>query len=1110
MSTDACKPESFLSIKPTKKKETMKSAPTAKFLCMLFTLVVLCVLASSSKPLLQRDTRPCRNGGTFSEDGLCVCQDEFKSWGTYEQNYHNQSCALRNCLHSDSSDPDPSDRNRCQCSRGWSGVLCNICQNDASCGSDYRCDKSFLIHRLKRFDCETTSEDANLLMGKHATFQCKADAPVPILPGSGPKNKTYTCYMQSWGNKTVATDEEYEHGITVPEVYEQVLDCEMRNCRMFIDKVTGSVKRAEVKCTDTRCACSMRSQMCNPFVVTATGNIHGESRIVCEASTGDCEMIQTEFEAILPLRCSPSGIGECIRSNETIDEDYDSMTDSGPKGTDTMLTLEPFHRALIVLVGSVSAALVSSGVIFLLIDLALKRRQVEQEVSGLTDMKVVLTVNKLRYFVRSGSSMIVTLRFLCCLCCRCCCCNGRQTTAPSINNDDNPNLRCILRDVSCEIEQGSVVGILGQSGSGKSTFVDIIGGRNKEGHIEGGVYINGVNIKDIGAYGRIVSFVGQTDLIMATQTVEENVRFAADMKMKERGTERIKEDYVKEVLTELELYHIKDYLVGDDRGVESRGISGGQRRRLSLAMETVERPKIIILDEPTSGLDSGTALLIVKWLSRLAKYGSIVMYSIHQPSQEMLRDHIDRMMVFDEGKVVYADKTANAVTWLNQRGYFKPSTTNEAESILEAIEQEKLYGRNESLIPLGLVTTGADNNDENVLAAHTKHASIQLELSSNNEPSLVVEEITDENNTERARNGSDMDRELEYLYHRQHLTGTADKTALHAANTRKKRTKIVKGDVFERLDDDEDELSYKRDEEEEESGHVNQILGLSRYPTSYIYQTAILSKRTIRNTLRNFYLLPFKFILSVIMGTSISAVFLGIGYDIPGVQGRLGTIFLILFYLGVSSMDCIPIFMREREVFSREKASGYYAPTAYYAAKVIFDVVPLRVLDAFVVSSIVYPVVGMKPGFEHYLAFVSVMCTASLISGFACILFGCMFSNISLSILFTSLFFLVNAAFSGLLNNNENMSGLSSVMRYMTFWGYAFEALVVNELYGIEVIINPNGIPLKIRADGMLWIKQLGMKVSNFLPDLFMLTQVLLVFVIAPALFLKFVVKEKR
>lgn len=197
-----------------------------------------------------------------------------------------------------------------------------------------------------------------------------------------------------------------------------------------------------------------------------------------------------------------------------------------------------------------------------------------------------------------------------------------------------PNGKCIMQGVSGALRSGQFTAIMGPSGAGKSTFLSLLSGKVEP--TGGCLTVNGEKTS-LTRFKKLVGFVPQEDIMLRELTVEENIRHSALMRLPADWTKERKLQRVAQVMESLELTQIKDSIIGDDI---RRGISGGQRKRVNVAMELVADPSLLALDEPTSGLDSTTSHSLTETLHSLAKTGVNVAAVLHQPKNEIFEVHI--------------------------------------------------------------------------------------------------------------------------------------------------------------------------------------------------------------------------------------------------------------------------------------------------------------------------------------------------------------------------------------------------------------------------------------------------------------------------------------
>jgi ABC-type multidrug transport system ATPase subunit len=224
-----------------------------------------------------------------------------------------------------------------------------------------------------------------------------------------------------------------------------------------------------------------------------------------------------------------------------------------------------------------------------------------------------------------------------------------------------------IHNLNFNEESGQLVGIIGGSGVGKSTTLSILNGTLKPQ--EGEILINGYNLydeKDRKELKGVIGYVPQDDLLIEELTVFQNLLFNARMCLDNLNEEELR-DIVKQVLTDLDLYEIRDLRVGNPL---KKVISGGQRKRLNIALELIREPTVLFVDEPTSGLSSTDSELVMNLLKEQTYKGKLVVVNIHQPGSDIYK-MFDRIMIIDRGGYqVFYGNPAEAIV------YFKKITNH--------------------------------------------------------------------------------------------------------------------------------------------------------------------------------------------------------------------------------------------------------------------------------------------------------------------------------------------------------------------------------------------------------------------------------------------------
>ncbi|XP_060833115.1 ATP-binding cassette sub-family G member 1-like isoform X2 [Bombus pascuorum] len=236
----------------------------------------------------------------------------------------------------------------------------------------------------------------------------------------------------------------------------------------------------------------------------------------------------------------------------------------------------------------------------------------------------------------------------------------------------------LLKNLSGEFRAGELTAIMGLSGAGKSTLMDVLTGFTTTG-VTGNIMVNS-KARNLNEFRRLLAYIMQNDNLQPLLTVQEAMNVAADLKLTTSSQQ--KKQKIDQILITMNLDTCRHTRTGK--------LSGGERKRLAIALELINSPPILFLDEPTSGLDSVTSKYCITLLKQLAKAGQTVICSIHQPSASLL-NMIDHLYVVADGNCVYSGSTQNLVPYLSSLGLQCPTHYNPADYLMEICNGD--YGR---------------------------------------------------------------------------------------------------------------------------------------------------------------------------------------------------------------------------------------------------------------------------------------------------------------------------------------------------------------------------------------------------------------------------------
>ncbi|XP_075902408.1 ATP-binding cassette sub-family G member 8 isoform X2 [Nelusetta ayraudi] len=247
------------------------------------------------------------------------------------------------------------------------------------------------------------------------------------------------------------------------------------------------------------------------------------------------------------------------------------------------------------------------------------------------------------------------------------------------------NKQKAISNLSLRVHSGQMLAIIGSSGCGKTSLLDIITCRDEGGVMTSGqVLINGrPNSHQL--VKKSIAHVRQDDRLLPHLTVRETLSFVAKLRLPTNFSQAQRDQRVDDVIAELRLRQCANTRVGNDY---VRGVSGGERRRVSIAVQLLWNPGILILDEPTSGLDSFTAHNLVITLSRLARGNRLVLLSVHQPRSDIFQ-LFDLVVLMSSGSAVYCGAAREMVPYFTALGYPCPRYCNPSDYYVDLISIDR-------------------------------------------------------------------------------------------------------------------------------------------------------------------------------------------------------------------------------------------------------------------------------------------------------------------------------------------------------------------------------------------------------------------------------------
>ncbi|CAN0923071.1 ABC transporter G family member 9 [Linum grandiflorum] len=248
---------------------------------------------------------------------------------------------------------------------------------------------------------------------------------------------------------------------------------------------------------------------------------------------------------------------------------------------------------------------------------------------------------------------------------------------PTASSKSSEKEKTILNSVTGTVHPGEMLAMLGPSGSGKTTLLTALGGKLGGGKLNGTILYNGAPFTS--RMRRATGFVTQDDVLYPHLTVTETLVYTALLRLPNSLTKQDKIAHAERVISQLGLTKCKGSVIGGD---DLRGISGGERKRVSIGQEMLVDPSVLFLDEPTSGLDSTTAQRIVSVVWELARGGRTVVMTIHQPSSRLFY-MFDKVLLLSEGNPFYFGRGEDVMEYFAGVGFVPAVPMNPSDFLLD-------------------------------------------------------------------------------------------------------------------------------------------------------------------------------------------------------------------------------------------------------------------------------------------------------------------------------------------------------------------------------------------------------------------------------------------
>ncbi|KAF5371340.1 hypothetical protein D9758_004088 [Tetrapyrgos nigripes] len=928
----------------------------------------------------------------------------------------------------------------CTCQSGWTGTACNVCQNADACSN------AFSAVSGGTAGSSGVSGDANMTMVCNnspkvwASSQMSCDVNNPTLQAIYPLKSTLNIIrtvdpslspipnVTSFGDSGTVYAQLFYDG--VEQFY-----CHADSCTQ--DSSSGGSDNFD--CQNLQCTCRSNTSFCGAIPVsnlTATINsLGGTLSINCDpvdnsTNQATCHFAQTTLSQLFGssgLTLNGCRFGECVRQ---------SVIDSGGTSTGTEASSGSGLSGGVIAGLAVVGALLLLALLVLLVGLWKQRKARLAGYTRLRGSGVAVEWKDITYVVPGDRS------------------RWRRKRSDNVNDD-----KAILDNVSGLVLPGQMMAILGPSGAGKTTLVEILAGKHKIGNITGTVAFPSTS--SLAARRPRIGFVPQLDILPPMLTVHEALMFAAHLRLPESVRELEKRQRVDTLMAKLGIAHLRNTRIGDNSGKKARGISGGEMRRVSIGLELVATPDVLILDEPTSGLDSVSAARVANVLHAIAhdpETPTAVIASIHQPSSQLYQT-FDTILVLAHGHSLY-----------NGPGSFAPVEyfANSAPNVAPTYSQ-----------------------GYNV-------ADYLLEVAS--DPPLEL--LTLQQSKSRLRNDNESGSGVE-MRSSQGKENTSDVNG------------DVNGDVKEKLENHVQLASqgFSPGGGERERGIRSLLAGAGfgqDYAATFLTQLECLCGREWKILRRDKTLFFTHMVVACVVGVFCGGLYYQIGITIAGFQSRVGCLFFVGSLIAFSSLSALYNIVEIRPLFLRERSGSYYSPTAWLLSRFLFDVVPLRIIPTIILSTIVYWMVGLAGDAAHFFKYLLILTLYTLVMTLFNFLLGTFFHNGGIAILLSALTALYQMTYAGFFVNLAQIPPVLRWLQWLCPLKYCLEALSVNEVgSGLMISDTLSGVPVNVSA-ALIMQMLFGFGQGNYYRDVLVLFAFIAGFGLSVIGVVYFKVRERR
>jgi len=605
--------------------------------------------------------------------------------------------------------------------------------------------------------------------------------------------------------------------------------------------------------------------------------------------------------------------------------------------------------------------------------------------------------------------------------------------------------KTILHPNTGVVLPGEMCALVGPSGAGKSTLLDMLAGRKTTGRLGGTVFMNG---RPVGkAFKRNSAYVAQEDVFVPTLTAGETLRFHARLRAERGVPDADLEARMGAVLAATGLTRARDTTIGGmlPSGIPVRGLSGGEKRRLTVACSLVARPSLLFLDEPTTGLDSFAALNIMDHMSRLAAGGLTVIATIHQP-RSAIWGMFHKVLVLSEGQQLFYGAPDAAAPW------FDASLGYPYEAARDGSVSDWL---------MDLVSVTFPKPADMAARSMTGRADVEAAaaawagagLADAEDAALLTAATAAGGGKAGAKAGA--------------AKAAAAAAASAAAGTVGERPGTASSNRGAGVPAAPTSASSV-EETNGAKGGATTVAPLSlaaptapmppaptgrprppmhRYPASYLTQFAVLFRRSFMAQMRNPTDVASRTLLSTWVGTIGGLVFIATPAGPNSVFQRLAVLFFTMMIFELLPFCYMSLYIADRKFYAADVAGGLYHPCAYYLAHTA-AASPFIALNAAIGGLSAYGLANLRYTPQAVLVYASLAALGALIAVQLVVLCVYLTPNQDLAFVLAVSYVAISILLGGFYAPLKDIKiAPLRWMSYLSYPRYTFQGMVRNELF---------------------------------------------------------------